>query len=116
MVAETAESHLISWAYWMYKGYNDFTTTSDSYNQGLFIPSEFKKDLSDIKLQDKKLKALTRSYVQIYQGEPTSAWFNNKTSRFVSQFNLDLRVNIPTQLFVSKEYYYKSDPVISLNF
>ena len=97
----------------MYKGYRDFTTSSKADDQGLFYQTD---DLTNMIYQEKKLKALTRSYVLTYQGEPLNAYFDHTSSRFMSKFNVDLNITTPTKLFLSKEYYYKTDPVVSMNF
>ena len=114
-VTEIAESHQMSWAYWMYKGYNDFTTANNSNNEGLF--QETRHNLNpEIKFQENKVKALARSYIQTYQGEPKNAWFNKKNAHFVSQYDVNLNIDLPSVLFLSKEFHYPNGPIISLSF
>lgn len=69
------DSQMVSWAYWMYKGFHDFTTTGGD-DQGLFR--------SDGSIQDSKVKALTRTYVQAFQGTGLKTQFDKDTGFFTT--------------------------------
>lgn len=68
------DDSLASWAHWQYKGFGDFTTTGDS-NEGLF-------DYQG-KVQNNKLKALSRTYFAATQGTPLSMKFDASTGDFI---------------------------------
>lgn len=55
--ADAFDSALASWAYWMYKGFGDFTTTGGDL-EGMYtnegVPQQY------------KVKALTRTYAVAY--------------------------------------------------
>ena len=55
-VADTCDSHMIGWAYWQFKYYEDLTTTAGTGSEGFYNP--------DGTLQTWKVKALSRSYVR----------------------------------------------------
>ena len=61
---EGFESQLASWAYWQYKGFGDFTTTGGAL-EGMFG--------IDGNPQSLKLKAIARTYVHAYKGNPISS-------------------------------------------
>lgn len=54
--------------------------------------------------------------MQIYQGEPISAWFNSESASFVTEYNVDLNIKSSSRLFYSQEYHYTNGLVISLSF
>jgi len=96
-----------SWAYWMYKGYGDFTTTGDS-NEGLFG-----KTAED--LQDKKIKALVRTYGQKYQGRLQTSQFDTVTANYLANFALDQSINAPTEIYYDTDYYYKDQNSVKVS-
>jgi endoglycosylceramidase len=89
------DSKALSWAYWQYKGFNDFTTTG-SESEGLWY--------SNGTLQQEKLKALTRTYFMATQGSPESFSFVNGT--FVGNFVLDSSISAGTLIYLNSEVYY----------
>ena len=54
-VGDVADENLVGWAYWQFKIYKDLTTTAGTGSEGFYNV--------DGSLQQKKLKALTRTYV-----------------------------------------------------
>jgi len=55
-LADVADEHLIGWAYWQLKTYADLTTSAGTNSEGVYNV--------DGTLQDFKVKALARSFVQ----------------------------------------------------
>jgi hypothetical protein len=55
-VTENTDAVLGSWAYWQFKTFHDLTTTAQTTSEGFYN--------QDGSLQEHKLKALTRTYVQ----------------------------------------------------
>jgi hypothetical protein len=53
-VGDAADDYAASWAYWMYKGFGDFTTISTA-SSGLYD--------DEGELNQRKLRALTRTYI-----------------------------------------------------
>ena len=64
--AEEFDNHLASWAYWMFKGFGDFTTTG-SLTEGMYD--------KDGNIQRYKLLALQRSFLHAVQGNLSTMKF-----------------------------------------
>ena len=71
------DEHAASWAYWQYKGFGDFTTVS-TYVQGMYQ--------QDGSVQPLKRRALSRTYIQRYEGRPGSVKFDVRTGAFSAEF------------------------------
>lgn len=67
-VTDTCDQDLVGWAYWEYKPFGDLTTSAGTGSEGFYN--------NDGSLQDKKVKALARSYFMNTQGTPVSMSFN----------------------------------------
>lgn len=106
-VTGACDSNLAGWAYWMFKEFGDFTTSG----QGDALGGEGFYNQSQ--LQTQKVKALARTYVQMYQGKPTGLFFNPSNGFFQTNFTLDPTVKAPTVLFASN-LYYASPPSINV--
>lgn len=59
-VADVCDEQLASWAYWQFKTYKDLTTTAGEGSEGFYN--------KDGTLQMKKIKSLSRTYIQYAQG------------------------------------------------
>jgi len=106
--AEEFDNHLASWAYWMFKGFGDFTTTG-SMTEGMYD--------KDGNLQHYKILALQRSYLHAIQGTPTSMYFftdSDKNSTFIANFTIDTSIDAPTELFFNQDVYYPEGYKLSL--
>ena len=95
-VTQSCDQNLVGWAYWMFKGYGDFTTSAN-LQEGFY---------NDQTLQQDKVKALARTYVPYYQGTPTAISFDPTTGDFSTTFNLDPTVTSNTVVFASSEFFY----------
>lgn len=98
-LTEACDSQLASWAYWQFKKYGDLTTTAMTGNEGFYN--------EDGTLQEDKVKALTRTYVQAAQGTLQSVSFDSTSGSFVSSYLLDVSVIAPTVVFYSQDYWYE---------
>lgn len=96
---KAADKYLTSWAYWMYKAYHDHTTTAAENEEGIFN--------EDGTLQNMKEKALSRTYIQYYQGLPLEVFFNDDTSEFLARFEYDGNIEEPSVLYINKDLNYK---------
>jgi endoglycosylceramidase len=103
---QNAEDYLASWAYWMYKPYNDHTTTANPELEGMFNP--------DGSIQDVKQRALTRTYIQKFQGKPISNKFYPTSATYVASFMYDSEAQGPTVLYHNKDYFYPSGYTLRL--
>lgn len=103
---EAAEEFMVSWAYWMYKPYGDHTTTAAEHTEGIF--------LDDGTPQVNKIKALTRTYIQSYQGVPLNVKFDVETATFIAKFVYDKSIDAATVIYYNKEYFYPDGHVISI--
>lgn len=99
-VGDVCDEHLAGWAYWEFKTYEDLTTSAGTNSEGFYD--------KDGNLQDFKVKALARSYMQRTQGTPTSMNFDTTTGDFLFEFNLDTRITSPSIGYFSKEYWYEN--------
>jgi endoglycosylceramidase len=95
-VTNACDYNMVGWAYWEFKGYNDFTTSAN-LQEGFY---------NNQTLQVGKVKALARTYVQYYQGTPSKMYFDPSTGFYTTTFELDPSVTKPTVLFYSTEFYY----------
>jgi len=97
---DAADNHLTSWIYWMYKPFGDHTTSSKYNMEGMFY--------KDGTPQELKEKALTRTYIQAYQGIPIATQFDYETGFFFSKFHLDLNVDAPSRVYFNKKIHYNN--------
>lgn len=95
-VTDACDKNLAGWAYWMFKGFGDFTTTGGLL-EGFY---------NNQTLQQGKVKALSRTYALYYQGTPNFVDFEVNTGIFRTNFTVDAKVSMPTVLFASKEFFY----------
>ena len=96
---KAADKYLTSWAYWMYKSYHDHTTTAAENEEGIFN--------EDGTLQNIKQKALSRTYIQYYQGLPLEVFYNDDTSEFLARFEYDGNIEEPSVLYLNNDLNYK---------
>lgn len=97
---EVAEEHSVSWTYWMYKPFGDHTTTASEHTEGIFLETG--------NPQSFKIKALTRPYVQAFQGSPVTSKFDLKSSKFNSSFIFDSKIEHPSVIYFNQEIFYES--------
>ena len=98
---KAADKYLTSWAYWMYKSYNDHTTTAAEGQEGIFN--------DDGTIQKMKEKALTRTYILYYQGIPEEFNFNDNTKEFNAIFQYDKSIEKPSVIYINKDFNYKNN-------
>ena len=96
---KAADKYLTSWAYWMYKTYHDHTTTAAENEEGIFN--------DDGTIQNIKEKALSRTYIQYYQGIPLEINYNDQNSEFMAKFKYDRSIKEPSVLYLNKDLNYK---------
>lgn len=95
---KAADNYLVSWNYWMYKPFGDHTTTAKENTEGVFN--------SDGTVQSFKERALTRTYIQSYQGYPLSMQFNDETIEFNSSFILNNQLIDPSVIYINRQLFY----------
>jgi endoglycosylceramidase len=103
---KAADKYLTSWAYWMFKSYHDHTTTAAENEEGIFN--------DDGTIQNMKEKALSRSYIQYFQGIPLEVFFNDETNEFLASFKYDKNINEPSVLYLNKDLNYKNGYILSI--
>lgn len=91
------DDSLASWTHWQFKGFGDFTTTGGS-NEGVYD--------NDGKIQENKLKALTRSYVHAFQGTPTKMEFDIQTGTLRTDYIIDNTITSPTEVYTYNDIHY----------
>ena len=99
-VADNCDEQLAGWAYWQLKNYADLTTSAGTNSEGFYN--------NDGTLQDGKVRALTRTYLQATQGILTSMQFSTQTSDFHAMFIVDTTIAEPTVLYKSDYYWYST--------
>jgi len=87
---------LAGWAYWQFKIFKDLTTTAGTGAEGFYN--------LDGSLQEKKVKALSRTYAQNTQGTLKKQFFNTSTSHFEIEFVYDHSIKAPTVVYGIKNY------------
>lgn len=96
-VTTACDNYLVGWAYWMFKGFGDYTSTSTTI-EGLYDGQG--------NLQTLKLKTLSKTYVQYYQGTPSYTKFDPNTGKYVTIFKVSNSVKAPTVLFLNQALWY----------
>ena len=92
----------MGWAYWQFKYYQDLTTSATSGSVG---GEGFYN--GDGSLQEYKVKALARSYMQYTQGVLTKQAFDVDTAEFNAEFTANTSIEAPSVAYLSSEYYYQ---------
>jgi len=105
-VTDAADDQLVSWCYWQFKGYGDYTTTG-SLTEGFYNP--------DGSVQDYKVGTLSRTYAQITQGQPTFMRFDYNTTAFGFQYELDPSIESgSTVIYMNNELNYPQGSTINI--
>lgn len=101
-VIRNLESNLIGWAYWNYKPYGDHTTSAIEVVEREGIYNE------DMSVQRVKERALSRSYIQYYQGRPIKFKYDNDSeTNFESCFLYESDIKEPSVLYFNKKFFYR---------
>ena len=103
---KAADKYMVSWAYWMYKAYNDHTTTASQNSEGIFNKNGT--------IQYYKEKALSRTYVMHYQGYPISLNFDDESKVMKSKFILDSSIKKPCVIYANKDFNYPNGYVVNV--
>jgi endoglycosylceramidase len=98
--ANAADENLLSWAYWMYKPFNDHTTSAKQDEEGIFR--------GDGTLDPFKEKALTRTYIQAYQGVPFVSKFDTETGFYYTGFKYNSEISEPSLLYINRNLFYEN--------
>lgn len=86
---------MASWAYWQFKTYKDLTTTAGERSEGFYN--------KDGTLQTKKIKSLTRTYIQYAQGLIKDMHFDANTGDFNAVIKIDTSIEAPTVVYMHKD-------------
>ena len=92
--ANICDQLLMSWAYWNYKPYGDHTTACDN-DEGIFN--------SDGKIQQHKMKALVRPYIQRFQGLPIQNKYEPQSKLLISRFRLNLDITQGSEVYFNEK-------------
>lgn len=90
-VTGTCDDRLVSWAYWEFKTYKDLTTSAGSHSEGFYN--------YDGTVEQKKVKALARTYIKSAQGLITQMHFDTKTAEFEATIKVDTTISHPTVIY-----------------
>lgn len=91
------DTALASWAYWMYKGFGDFTTTGGDL-EGMYT--------NDGVPQALKVKALTRTYTTAYQGTPYAQYFSTENGSYMTRWMVNGTVQNTTEVYINAPVWY----------
>jgi hypothetical protein len=106
-VTEQADQFHASWAYYQYKGMQDYSTQyGESATLGMYKENG--------KLDENKLNLLTRTYAPAIQGHLSKKYYDINTGIFMLDYNCDMSIDAPTEIFVSKEQHYPQGYKISI--
>lgn len=101
-VLRNCEKNFVGWAYWNYKPYGDHTTSAIEVVEREGIYNE------DLSVQRVKERALSRSYMQYYQGRPVKFEFEKDSeTNFESIFLYERDVKEPSVLYFNKKFFYR---------
>ena len=109
VMKKLTESNFISWSYWGYKPFGDFTTSAIelvSY-EGIYN--------DDGTVQNIKERGLSRGYVMYYQGRPIDFMFNGDSETdFETSFEYHKNITEPSILYYNKNFFYKYGHTIKI--
>lgn len=91
------DTALASWAYWMYKGFGDFTTTGGDL-EGMYT--------NDGVPQALKVKALTRTYGVAYAGTPLQMYFDAEDGSFMTRWTYNSSIDGNTEVYMNPSVWY----------
>ena len=101
-VMKITETNFISWNYWGYKPYGDFTTSAIELVTYEGIYNE------DGTVQNIKEMGLSRSYVMYYQGRPIDLKFEeNSNTDYETSFEYHKNITEPSVLYYNKDFFYR---------
>ena len=106
-VVKVCEENLVHWAYWNYKPYGDHTTSAikNVEYEGIFYKNG--------SLQKIKEEALSRAYVQYYQGEPYYfKYVDENYNMFETKFIYDRYINKNTRIYFNRKLNYENGYVL----
>ncbi|TNV80046.1 hypothetical protein FGO68_gene7620 [Halteria grandinella] len=95
------------WAYWQMKNGFNPTMEPNTGAEGFFYANGT--------LQNKKLKALTHTYLQKVQGELLYNKFYTSTSTFSARFKADVKILAQSELYWNKGYWYPEGAIFTLS-
>lgn len=90
-VTDVCDEYITSWAYWQFKTYKDLTSSAGNRSEGFYN--------YDGTLQTKKVKSLSRTYVQYAQGEIKQMKFDTETANFSAVIQVDWYIDRPTEIY-----------------
>ena len=93
------------WAYWQFKPFNDFTTSSRDDSHGFYF--------ADGTVQTKKVRALSRPYVKAAQGRLNRLKVDDDWG-FTAEISVDVSVQAPTVVHVYRSG--KGEPIYDEDF
>ena len=103
-VLDQSDLHVTAgWAYWQFKSYKDFTTSSTTTG---FTPEGFYNE--DGSLQNEKVRILARPYISAAQGTTTSMLYDSDRI-FHASVEVDTSVDAPTVVYLYRDG--KGDPL-----
>lgn len=105
-VADVADDNLVGWAYWQFKTYADLTTSAGTASEGFWN--------QDGTLQEFKVKALARSYLQVTTGTLSKMTFDTTTAEFNADFTYSTKSRAYTTAYLNQEYWYTNGTQVSI--
>lgn len=101
LLLDLFDDHLVGWAYWQYKYYDDFTTTANPALSETFF-------YNNGSLQMTKIKALARPYGYAFCGEVKRNKFDPKTSALHIEYIAKEDCNgRETEIYLNELMYYE---------
>lgn len=91
-VTEACDANLASWAYWEFKTYKDLTTSAGNRSEGFYN--------FDGKLQQKKVRSLSRTYIQKAQGMIKEMKFDMESGNFSAIVHVNQAIVGSTDIYV----------------
>ena len=93
-VTDVCDEYMTSWAYWQFKTYKDLTSSAGNRSEGFYN--------IDGSLQAKKVKALSRTYIQNAQGLIKQMQFDTHSGVFKAVIHANLSIKAPTDIYLHK--------------
>ena len=111
-VADNCDRFLQSWATWEWKTFcreNNETIHGDSqWAEYGSCKTGYGMPWNKTSGRPRKAKYLARTHARAVAGNITSMKFNVDTGEFELKYHLDTTIAMPTEIFISNEYYYQN--------
>eukprot|EP01130_Rhizamoeba_saxonica_P007725 TRINITY_DN3133_c0_g1_i2.p1 TRINITY_DN3133_c0_g1~~TRINITY_DN3133_c0_g1_i2.p1 ORF type:complete len:515 (-),score=85.88 TRINITY_DN3133_c0_g1_i2:469-2013(-) len=97
----------LSWAWWQFKSFNDITTAGKGTSESFYD--------AEGKLQQVKVRYLSRTYATATAGKITTMDFDVKSGKFFMEYELDKEIKQPTEIYLNEKWHYPNGFTVNIS-